>query len=164
MSTDKMRAEFESMMRSREDGFGKPNFFRGPDESYVSYTTQVMWEAWQEALSARGEGEPVAWLTEDGERCVTEKTMSGAQKDGGAMLSSLSAYTVPAFSAQPAPVATLQECHWSPDSDMDNMPGTWEGSCGIVWSFIEGGPAENEVWFCPKCGEGVVLGAQGVNS
>lgn len=39
----------------------------------------------------------VAWLTEDGERCVTAKTMSGARKDGGAVLSGLASYTVPAY-------------------------------------------------------------------
>lgn len=35
-----------------------------------------------------------AWMTEDGERVVSAKTMEGAQRDGGAMLSSMRPYTV----------------------------------------------------------------------
>ena len=36
----------------------------------------------------------VAWMTEDGERVVPAKTMEGAKRDGGAMLSSMQPYTV----------------------------------------------------------------------
>lgn len=44
------------------------------------------------------QGQVVAWLTPDGERVVTAKTMDGAKKDGGAILSSLRSYSVPAYS------------------------------------------------------------------
>ena len=50
-------------------------------------------------------GKVVAWMTEDGERCVTARTMAGARKDGGAMLSSLSAYVVPLTYAHPPAAA-----------------------------------------------------------
>lgn len=35
-----------------------------------------------------------AWMTPEGDRVVTEATMAGARKDGGAMLSSMRPYTV----------------------------------------------------------------------
>ena len=45
-------------------------------------------------------------------------------------------------------------CHWKPgDPDM----GTWRGSCGIEWYFTEGGPAENNVNYCPQCGGAVIV-------
>ena len=28
-------------------------------------------------------------------------------------------------------------------------------SCGVVWWFEEGGPEDNELFFCPKCGRKV---------
>lgn len=47
------------------------------------------------ALRPYVEARVEAWLTEDGERVVTELTMSGARQDGGAILSSLKAYSIP---------------------------------------------------------------------
>ena len=30
---------------------------------------------------------------------------------------------------------------------------TWQCSaCGVLWTFIDGGPDDNEVDYCPKCG------------
>jgi hypothetical protein len=43
------------------------------------------------------------------------------------------------------------ECTWA-EADSENMPGTYEGACGIMWSFTEGGIDENECLFCPRCG------------
>lgn len=39
------------------------------------------------------------------------------------------------------------ECLWRHDSD-----GTWETSCGEAWTFIDGGPSENNARFCQGCG------------
>lgn len=50
-----------------------------------------------------GRGEVVAWATEDGQRVVTAKTMRQAKKDGGAILTGLSAFTVAAYRNPPAP-------------------------------------------------------------
>lgn len=44
--------------------------------------------------------------------------------------------------------AERKECFWT--SDGDDSP--WEGTCGIAWTFIDGGPLENEVHYCPNCG------------
>lgn len=44
--------------------------------------------------------------------------------------------------------AERKECFWT--SDGDDSP--WEGSCGVAWIFIDGGPIENEVKYCPNCG------------
>lgn len=62
-----------------------------------------------DALAAAAPAVPVpveqdaaAWMTEDGQRVVTEGTMAGARKDGGAMLSSLRPYTVKLVRAAPS--------------------------------------------------------------
>lgn len=45
-------------------------------------------------------------------------------------------------------------CAWN-EIDNLNLPDTWEAECGAVWTFNEGGPKDNEVNFCPKCGKSV---------
>lgn len=40
-------------------------------------------------------------------------------------------------------------CEWKCD-DVDN--GTWESCCGEIWTFTEGGPIENGMLFCHRCG------------
>jgi len=47
-------------------------------------------------------------------------------------------------------------CEWTVEDD-DN--GTWQSSCGELWSFIEGGPKENRVSFCHHCGKPAVVRA-----
>ena len=42
-----------------------------------------------------------------------------------------------------------RECEWKCD-DIDN--GIWESACGESWSFIDGGPVENRMLFCHRCG------------
>lgn len=40
------------------------------------------------------------------------------------------------------------EAHW-----IKNKDGNYEcDNCGVVWQFNDGGPEENEAFFCPKCG------------
>ena len=70
-----------------------------------------------DALQARDQvqGEPVAWCTPDGERCVTAKTMESAKKDGGAMLSSLASFTVPSYTIPQPAQATQAEV---PDAEL----------------------------------------------
>jgi len=46
---------------------------------------------------------------------------------------------------------TREHCTWTQVDD-EHTPDTWQGSCGAVWSFIDGGPADNGQRFCPKCG------------
>lgn len=51
----------------------------------------------------------------------------------------------------PPGVTRQDECFWTQDTD-----GPWYGSCGAVWEFIDGGPKDNDAYFCPLCG-GVLL-------
>ena len=48
-----------------------------------------------------------------------------------------------------------ETCTWTEQDDKD-MPGTYESSCGEMWSFIEGGLKENRVTYCHYCGGKVV--------
>jgi hypothetical protein len=52
------------------------------------------------------------------------------------------------LTAQPAP------CTWKKSND-PHMPDTFNATCGVVWTFTDGGPAENGVNFCPGCGAAV---------
>lgn len=47
----------------------------------------------------------------------------------------------------PAPTS----CTWTQSSD-ESMQGPFFGTCGVAWTFSEGGPSENDMLFCPKCG------------
>ena len=42
-------------------------------------------------------------------------------------------------------------CTWKQHDDV-HMPGTWEGTCGAMWTLTKGSPSENEMKFCPRCG------------
>ena len=48
-----------------------------------------------------------------------------------------------------------ETCIWTEQDDKD-MPGTYESSCGEMWSFIDGGVKENRVTYCHHCGGKVV--------
>lgn len=59
---------------------------------------------------AAAPAQPAAWMTPEGDRVVTEATMAGARKDGGAMLSSLRPFTVPLARAAAPAQAWPSEC------------------------------------------------------
>ncbi len=46
-----------------------------------------------------------------------------------------------------------RECLWVNDDDCE----VWEGSCGVAWTFIDGGPIENQMKRCPQCGGHLTL-------
>lgn len=50
----------------------------------------------------------------------------------------------------------LKECVWSEEDD-ENMPNTWNGDCGAMWTFTEGGVKDNSMHYCPECGGKVVI-------
>jgi hypothetical protein len=60
-------------------------------------------------------------------------------------------YTSPP-TTQPAP------CTWTKSND-PHMPDTFNATCGVVWTFTDGGPVENGVRFCPGCGAVVSVAA-----
>lgn len=59
-----------------------------------------------------------------------------------------------ALAQQPAAVDGV--CEWDIDEGID----LWGADCGVSWTFIEGGPAENKLRHCPNCGKPVALAAQ----
>lgn len=50
-------------------------------------------------------------------------------------------------------------CSWTPMDD-DDMPGTYDTACGRAWSFVDGGPVENDYHFCHGCGQPVEVKEQ----
>lgn len=48
-------------------------------------------------------------------------------------------------------------CEW--EAEVEDS-GVWEGSCGAAWVLLNGGPAENEMKFCPGCGKPVVIAVE----
>ena len=50
-------------------------------------------------------------------------------------------------------------CVWTP-MDSEDMPGTYDTACGRAWSFVDGGPVENDYHFCHGCGKRVEVKEQ----
>ena len=72
--------------------------------------------------------EPVAYLTEDGDRVVTAKTYNSAKKDGGAMWSTMQPFCVPSYtSPQSKPWVGLT------DDDIQQV----RENCGITHHAIK---------------------------
>lgn len=46
-------------------------------------------------------------------------------------------------------------CEWHEEGDPWSE-GTYETSCGAMWSFTDGGIKENEVIYCHKCGGKII--------
>jgi hypothetical protein len=66
------------------------------------------------------------------------------QKEGFGVFALGAEYTL----AQPAP------CTWTKSND-PHMPDTFSATCGVIWTFTDGGPTENGARFCPGCGAAV---------
>lgn len=47
--------------------------------------------------------------------------------------------------------AQPSKCTWTKSPD-PSTPDTYSATCGAVWTFTDGGPTENDMHFCPKCG------------
>ena len=92
-----MQAVGESLMEAIKDNYaalqtaGWHRPLDGPAE-IVADLLNLIDEA--KAAQAQQDAPAAAWMTPDGDRVVTETTMAGARKDGGAMLSSLRPYKV----------------------------------------------------------------------
>jgi hypothetical protein len=52
-------------------------------------------------------------------------------------------------------VALVGTCGWSAD-DEESESGLWVSACGAAWEFLDGGPVENGMKHCPKCGASVL--------
>jgi len=44
------------------------------------------------------------------------------------------------------------EAHWIKSYTPDDGEIYECDNCGVVWQFNDGGPEENEAFYCPKCG------------
>ena len=42
-------------------------------------------------------------------------------------------------------------CKWI----QDEHNGSWDGGCGVKWDFMNDGPLENKMNYCPRCGKKV---------
>lgn len=49
------------------------------------------------------------------------------------------------------------QCTWTKSPD-PSAPDTYSATCGAVWTFTDGGPTENDMHFCPKCGNRLMEG------
>ncbi len=56
---------------------------------------------------------------------------------------------------QNIPEIIPDSCTWT----FSNYDDHWSGTCGVEWIFPDGGPEENGVKFCPKCGKSVAFSA-----
>ena len=49
-----------------------------------------------------------------------------------------------------------QGCKWTPEAHPDFCDGTYDTACGHAFTIIEGTPRDNQMRFCPFCGNGIV--------
>lgn len=42
-------------------------------------------------------------------------------------------------------------CQWQQE-DSEHMPDTWRSDCGVLWTFTDGGPIDNDMKHCCGCG------------
>ena len=61
----------------------------------------------------------------------------------------------PQNAPQNIPEIIPDSCTWT----FSNYDDHWSGTCGVEWIFPDGGPEENGVKFCPKCGKSVAISA-----
>jgi hypothetical protein len=65
---------------------------------------------------------------------------------------------LPVYTPPPEPAAAQPTpCTWTQSRD-PSMPDTYTATCGVVWTFNDGGPAENGMVFCPGCARKVTKG------
>ena len=49
------------------------------------------------------------------------------------------------------PAQQERVCAWQREDD-DHMPDTWRSDCGVLWTFTDGSPVDNEMKYCCGCG------------
>lgn len=69
----------------------------------------------------------------------------------------------PSFDWQPLYTTPPQRkpCTWKQTDDI-HMPDTWEADCGAVWTLMDGGPKDNDMHHCPKCGNPITEASHGI--
>ena len=69
--------------------------------------------------------------------------------------SMLATATQPQNAPQNIPEIIPDSCTWHCEEDINN----WHSDCGYQFQFMEDGPEENGVKFCPNCGKSVAVSA-----
>jgi hypothetical protein len=137
----KLAAEFDKRFTSM-NGVDVPERVSVPRDEW-----RALHEAIKQAIAAPAVREPVAWAEYHFKKGrftgLTTNDINAVDSvgDGCQWVPQLQATTP----AQPAP------CTWTQSPD-PNMPDTYAATCGAIWTFTEGGPAENNMHFCPECG------------
>jgi hypothetical protein len=54
-------------------------------------------------------------------------------------------------------IECMAKCQWTPEDDATD---TYASACGELWSFIDGGPLENNIKSCHLCGQQVEVNEQ----
>ena len=49
-----------------------------------------------------------------------------------------------------------EKCTWWYDADN----GSWNATCGAKWCLADGGPKDNKMSYCPRCGKELVEAEQ----
>ena len=102
---------------------------------------------------AQPEQEPVGW---------TRKVFSYDREFRESQPQPLSPEWQPCFTTPPQrKPLTDEHCTWKQQDDI-HMPDTWEADCGAMWTFTEGGPKDNDMHYCPKCGKPAIEAAHGI--
>ena len=97
--------------------------------------------------------EPAGWMNKNGD-VFSKKEVVGFNTSTMKPLCTVEAATQYG-AAQRLAGQQRETCTWAEQDDKD-MPGTYESSCGEMWSFIDGGVKENRVTYCHHCGGKVV--------
>lgn len=87
------------------------------------------------------------------ERCAT--TLEYIGNFAGAAIIRQLAVNQQQNAQQNIPEIIPDSCTWT----FSNYDDHWSGTCGVEWIFPDGGPEENGVKFCPKCGKSVAISA-----
>ena len=98
--------------------------------------------------------EPVAWLIV---RSAFRASPDGQDAEGNEWLEEAQSPEEPGAFAVFTAAQAQDACNWSL---MDEDNGVWESACGEAWTFIDGGPQDNNVRFCQGCGKPVAIAAQ----
>ncbi len=159
------RAEPVGQLCESVYGRGQVFWFALPSDGTKLYTTPPASPVVPEDMSPANV--PMYWMDESSNACAYAAGFNACRR---AMLAAAPAPTCQR-SADPANTSAERvdvspknehdrrlECHWRQDDDV-HMPETWDGACGAKWSFIDGGPVENEMHYCPNCGGRVSLAA-----
>jgi len=100
-------------------------------------------------------GEPFGWYSAKEDDFMLDKIRKTHERLNS-HTHRIGKYDLALYTTPPQPAAQQREsCTWTEQDDKD-MPGTYESSCGEMWSFIDGGVKENRVTYCHHCGGKVV--------